>query len=99
MTDTVETAIYKLDVVGPEKFDQAAKSVDNLGAAEDRLAVKTETVTRAKRTTTDALDRWLGSMDKATRAQQVDQAGLHRVARYEQEGVGTRISLRAQPIW
>ncbi|MPZ41603.1 MAG: hypothetical protein GEU95_26870 [Rhizobiales bacterium] len=82
MADTVETAIYKLDVEGKETVDAAAASVDRLAVAEDK-------VTRATRTSEAGFARLRASLDPAVKARQQYERTIERVNRYEAEGIGS----------
>jgi hypothetical protein len=101
VADVVTTAIYKLSVQGTSDIQKADAAIAALSNTQDKavasaaqlassnvtLTKTEETVSTVKRTSTDQLDRWIGSMDKATRATQVYQASLARIARYEEDGV------------
>lgn len=80
--DTVETAVYKLAVQGAEQVDAGAAAVDRLAVSEERL-------TRATRTSREAIDRLLGRLDPRIRAEQQLQRVLEQVNRFEEEGIGT----------
>jgi hypothetical protein len=76
--------------------DKAAASAAKVTAANDEMAASVAEVTvvetrgaAAKQTSTAQLDRWLASMDRATRINQQYQAGLARVAAFERDQVGT----------
>ena len=107
MADVVTTAIYKLSVQGTPDIqkadaaiaalsstqDKATASAAQLAAANVTLTKTDETVTTVKRTSNDQLDRWIASMDRATKATQVYQASLNRIAQFQAEGTGDAAKL------
>ena len=90
MTDVVQQAIYRMGVEGVEKLNAA-------GAAIDNTAVKEEKLTRATRTSGDAMGQLLGRLDARVRAERALQNALQQVNRFEEEGIGTA-GERAQAI-
>ncbi|OFX06351.1 MAG: hypothetical protein A3E78_11680 [Alphaproteobacteria bacterium RIFCSPHIGHO2_12_FULL_63_12] len=79
-----------MGVEGVEKLNAA-------GAAIDNTAVKEEKLTRATRTSGDAMGQLLGRLDARVRAERALQNALQQVNRFEEEGIGTA-GERAQAI-
>ncbi|MCP1832839.1 phage tail length tape measure family protein [Bradyrhizobium sp. USDA 4545] len=89
MADTVETAIYRLQVEGQEKIDQLKASLDGLTVSEEKA-------TNGTRTTSQALQNRLARMDPLIKAQQQYTKELESAQRYAQAGVGTDAQRNAQ---
>jgi hypothetical protein len=90
MVDTVDTAVYRLSIEGEEEVDAAARSIDKLAVSEEKL-------TRATRTSGDAMEKLLGRLDPRIRAEQQLARTLDHLNRLELEGVGTA-QQRAQAL-
>jgi hypothetical protein len=83
MTDTVETAVYRLQVEGQDQIDRLTKSIEGLAVAE-------EDATKATRTTSDELQRRIARYDPLIRAQEQYRKDLEYIQRLQETGVGTQ---------
>lgn len=92
MAAAVEQAIYAMGLNETEYVSSAnrvAAANDRLIQSTEKVSVSEEKVTRATRTSADAMDKLLVQMDGAARAKQRYQQTIERVNLLQKEGIGT----------
>lgn len=82
MAETVETAVYRLQVQGKEQLDALNASLKQTEALEKE-------VTKSTRTTSEGLQNRLARLDPIIKAQEQYRRALEAQKKYEEEGTGT----------
>jgi len=90
--DTIDTAVYKMSYDpgdSVQKVDQLNTSVDRFVGTLEKSVTAEEKVDRARRTTSDGLDRLLAKYDPQIRAVEELNRVQQQLKRFEDEGIGS----------